>query len=135
MQTIEGKISRANTLMTSMATQHSTWKAQLDRAHSNIRTAPGDALLAVASACYHGPLDQGSREKLLGDWLGRCQSGRFVDVEKSSGQVSSSYTVTGREEVRQEFSLFLLKWQFIPSGILMKWLFVTEAMFRSQQNL
>ena len=99
-QTIEGKISRANTLMTSMATQHSTWKGQLDTANSNIKTAPGDALLAAASACYHGPLGQSGRQKLLIDWLARCESGKFVEVEGSRGMSSS--TDHGMEEVRLE---------------------------------
>ncbi|XP_071803571.1 dynein heavy chain domain-containing protein 1-like isoform X3 [Asterias amurensis] len=96
IRTIEGKISRANTLMTSMATQHSTWKGQLDTANSNIKTAPGDALLAAASACYHGPLGQSGRQKLLVDWLARCESGKFVEVEGWRGMSSS--TDHGMEE-------------------------------------
>ena len=94
---MEGKIARADSLMTSMATQHSTWKGQLDRAHSNIKTAPGDALLAAASVCYQGPLDQASREKLMRDWLERCHSGNFLDHSASS----SEYLAAGAEEVRE----------------------------------
>ncbi|XP_038044677.1 dynein heavy chain domain-containing protein 1-like [Patiria miniata] len=83
IKSIEAKITRANSLMTSMATQHATWKGHLDRAHANLKTAPGDALLAAASVCYQGPLDQAGREKLTGEWLERCRSGRFRDGNRA----------------------------------------------------
>ncbi|XP_022079964.1 dynein heavy chain domain-containing protein 1-like [Acanthaster planci] len=95
IKSIETKIARANSLMTSMATQHATWKGQLDHAHSNIKTAPGDALLAAACVCYQGPLDQASREKLMKDWLERCRSGKFLDQARGS----SGSLISGTEEL------------------------------------
>ncbi|XP_071943742.1 dynein heavy chain domain-containing protein 1-like [Antedon mediterranea] len=97
MKQIEEKISRATHLMTNMSSLHSTWKSALSQSEKHLETAPGDALLAAACVCYHGPMNERTRKELLADWLLRCRNGRFhLDRE---GDISSKEDIAVTEKV------------------------------------
>ncbi|XP_070566099.1 dynein heavy chain domain-containing protein 1-like isoform X2 [Ptychodera flava] len=78
MKGTQSQIAKAANLVTNMTSQNAAWKAHLTEAQNSFNTAPGDALLAAACVCYHGPMEQFARDVLLQDWLDRCRSGKFM---------------------------------------------------------
>ncbi|XP_072179432.1 dynein heavy chain domain-containing protein 1-like [Diadema setosum] len=90
IEAIEVKIKAATDLMEDMETQYEGWKTSLDLANSQLKTAPGDALLAAACATYLGPMDESARVRLLSDWLRACQTGSYHVVTGMTSVMSGA---------------------------------------------
>lgn len=58
-----------------------SWEEAFRGCRYHIKTLAGDALLTAACVCYLGPMDQETREKLLGDWKISCQGSTKGDEE------------------------------------------------------
>ncbi|XP_033127107.1 dynein heavy chain domain-containing protein 1-like isoform X2 [Anneissia japonica] len=103
MKSTEEKINSATHLMINMSMQHATWKSALAQSEKHLATAPGDALLAAACVCYHGPMDQLTREEMITDWLLRCKTGRYhpkqTTQEKSGQETSVTEQITQANNV------------------------------------
>nr|XP_006818816.1 PREDICTED: uncharacterized protein LOC100376274 [Saccoglossus kowalevskii] len=78
MRETQKHIAKATALVDNMSTQNTEWRSRLSQAQYEYNTAPGDALIAAACVCYHGPMEQFARDVLVQDWIERCRTGKFV---------------------------------------------------------
>lgn len=77
----EQRKTRAVSLIQSMSVHVQSWEEAFQGCQYHIKTLAGDALLTAACVCYLGPMDQETREKLLGDWKISCQGSTKDDEE------------------------------------------------------
>ncbi|XP_077979356.1 dynein heavy chain domain-containing protein 1-like [Glandiceps talaboti] len=101
MKGTQVQIAKASNLVENMTGQNASWKGYLSEAQSEFNTSPGDALLAAACVCYHGPMEQFAREVLLQDWIERCRTGKFTIPTLDSELVAAQSVTPALELVIQ----------------------------------
>jgi len=74
---LEGKLARADKLVTGLAGEYTRWQASIEVYKVSIRNLVGDALVAAGFLSYAGPFDSKYRSVLVSGWLKEVKTNKL----------------------------------------------------------
>ncbi|EDV26240.1 uncharacterized protein TRIADDRAFT_54030 [Trichoplax adhaerens] len=99
IQESNDRIDSATTLIESLRLHTGDWKKKVADSKENINSCFGDALVAAACVCFHGPFSMETRLQLQQLWIDACQSG------DQNAATTENNSLQGSIPVRKNFNL------------------------------